>query len=101
MSPVIGDPSAFAMSDRPSSRMPVPASSSTSAPVGVRTSTDGVFPPYRTVDGPGLGIDPRVPQNLRRKDIEIRDSGLGTRDWEKLRDASREARGIPWDVSSP
>jgi hypothetical protein len=28
----------------------------------VRSSTQGVLPPYLTVLGPGLGIDPRVPQ---------------------------------------
>src|SRR5512133_91483 len=70
MSPVMGDPFARAMRARPSSRMPVPASSNTSDPLGVRTSIDGVFPPYRTVAGPGLGIDPRVPQKRRRKDID-------------------------------
>src|SRR5262247_3401351 len=55
-----------ATSERPSSRMPVPASRMTSQSVSVRTSTHGVLPPYRTVVGPGDGIDPRVPQNRNR-----------------------------------
>ena len=38
---------------RPSSRMPVPASRMTSQPSAVRSSTQGVLPPYRTVVGPG------------------------------------------------
>jgi len=29
-----------------------------------RTSTHEVLPPYRLVDRPGTGIDPRTPQNL-------------------------------------
>ena len=35
-------------------------------PLSVRTSTHDVFPPYRTVPGPGVGTDPRVPQNRMR-----------------------------------
>src|SRR6266487_2622274 len=31
-----------------------------------RTSTQEVLPPYRIVVGPGVGIDPRTPQNLTR-----------------------------------
>src|SRR5215510_8571368 len=31
-------------------------------PSAVRTSTHDVFPPNRTVDSPGVGIDPRHPQ---------------------------------------
>jgi hypothetical protein len=69
MSPVMGDPFARAIKARPSSRMPVPASSTTSEPLGVRTSMDGVLPPYRTVADPGVGIEPRVPQKRSRKDI--------------------------------
>jgi hypothetical protein len=57
------------MSARPNSRIPVPASRRTSDPLGVRTSMDGVLPPYRTVADPGVGIEPRVPQNRNRKDI--------------------------------
>src|SRR5215208_8152588 len=38
-----------------------------SQPSDVRTSTQGVLPPYRTVCGPGVGIDPRVPQNWIRR----------------------------------
>src|SRR6266571_4349895 len=41
---------------------PVPQSSSTSVPPDDRSSTHEVFPPYRTVLGPGLAIEPRVPQ---------------------------------------
>ncbi len=29
-----------------------------------RTSRQVVLPPYRTVPGPGQGIEPRTPQNL-------------------------------------
>src|ERR1044071_762898 len=50
---------------RPSDRMPLPASRMTSLPSAHLTSTQGVFPPYRAVSGPGLGMEPRVPQNLR------------------------------------
>ncbi len=62
MSPLTGDPFARAISDRPSSRMPVPASSTMSQSSAVRNSRHGVLPPYRTVELPGVGIDPRVPQ---------------------------------------
>ena len=31
-----------------------------------RTSMHEVFPPYRAVLGPGLAIEPRVPQNCTR-----------------------------------
>ncbi len=44
--------------------MPVPASSTTIAPDGVRTSTQLVLPPYRTVDAPGVDREPRQPQIL-------------------------------------
>src|SRR5689334_12196978 len=64
MSPAIGRPSVRSMSARPSSRMPVPASRMISHPSSVRSSTQGVLPPYRTVLGPGLGMDPRVPQKV-------------------------------------
>src|SRR5205823_5752689 len=50
------------MSAVPSSRSPVPASRIRSDPVLSRTSTQAVLPPYRTVSGPGVGIEPRVPQ---------------------------------------
>src|SRR5688572_7884566 len=53
-------------STTPSARAPVPQSSTSSVPPSVRTSTHEVLPPYRTVSGPGVGIDPRVPQNLTR-----------------------------------
>jgi hypothetical protein len=51
-----------AISDRPSSRMPVPASMMKRSPSRVRTSTQEQLPPYRIVLGPGEGIEPRVPQ---------------------------------------
>src|SRR5262245_34926971 len=47
---------------RPRSCAPVPQSSTISPPSGPRTSTHDVLPPYRTVEGPGLGSEPRVPQ---------------------------------------
>ena len=44
--------------------MPVPASKMNRRPSARRTSTQGVLPPYRTVEGPGLGMEPRVPQQM-------------------------------------
>src|SRR4051812_30288738 len=64
MSPAMGSLSCRSRSVRPSSRIPVPASRMMSQPSSVRSSTQGVFPPYRTVLGPGLGMDPRVPQKV-------------------------------------
>src|SRR5215207_1253730 len=64
MSPATGAPSSCSMSERPSSRIPVPASRMMSHPSPVLSSTQGVLPPYRTVRGPGEGIEPRVPQNV-------------------------------------
>ena len=46
----------------PASRMPVPASSTTTVPSAARTSTHEVFPPYRAVRAPGLASEPRHPQ---------------------------------------
>jgi len=43
--------------------MPVPQSSTSSVPSVVRISTHEVFPPYFAVRRPGVGIEPRVPQN--------------------------------------
>lgn len=43
--------------------MPEPASRIRRCPWPSSIVTQGVFPPYRTVRGPGVGIDPRVPQN--------------------------------------
>src|SRR5215831_12674391 len=60
-------PNAPSISDMPRFRAPVPQSS-TSRPPPARSETQEVFPPYRTVDGPGAGIDPRTPQ----KEISIR-----------------------------
>src|SRR4051812_22241172 len=51
-----------AINVRPSSRMPVPASTMNSSPSRVLISTHEQLPPYRTVRGPGEGIEPRVPQ---------------------------------------
>ena len=53
-------------SARPSTRAPVPQSNTTSVPPAERSSTQDVLPPYRTVDGPGAAIEPRVPQNRMR-----------------------------------
>jgi len=35
----------------------------------LRISTQAVFPPYFWVDGPGVGIEPRVPQSFTEKVI--------------------------------
>src|SRR5579864_6670710 len=48
---------------RPSSRIPEPASRTISSP-SERTSTQLVLPPYRTVPGPGTGIEPRTPHSF-------------------------------------
>src|SRR6266481_168074 len=62
---------------RPSGRMPEPASSTTISP-SARTSTHVVFPPYRSVPGPGTAIEPRVPQNLiRTGDDDAETLGMG------------------------
>src|SRR5438045_5254274 len=60
-------PNAPSIRDMPRLRAPVPQSS-TRRPPPARSETHEVFPPYRTVDGPGAGIDPRTPQ----KEISIR-----------------------------
>src|SRR5438105_89544 len=44
--------------------------------LSARISTQLVFPPYRTVDGPGVGIDPRTPQNLMRA-ADVSESLIG------------------------
>src|SRR4030095_15550983 len=54
------------MSSAPSGRAPVPQSNMKQAPPLVVTSTHEVLPPKRTVPGPGVAIDPRVPQNRTR-----------------------------------
>src|SRR5690348_22052 len=48
----------------PSTRAPVPQSRTTNVPLDERTSMHDVLPPYRTVPGPGVAIEPRVPQNV-------------------------------------
>src|SRR5690349_11561163 len=50
----------------PSARTPEPRSKISSSPPQ-RTSTQGVFPPYRLVVAPGAGMDPRTPQNFTWK----------------------------------
>src|SRR5881227_2370428 len=49
--------------DWPRSRIPEPASRTMISP-SARTSTQLVLPPYRTVPGPGVGIEPRTPQKI-------------------------------------
>ena len=51
-------PSPSATSTWPSSWIPVPQSSTSSVPASVRTETHDVLPPYRTVVGPALAIEP-------------------------------------------
>src|SRR5512134_1697997 len=50
-------------SARAAASRPVPASRNT-RPVAPRTSMQGVLPPYRTVPGPGTGVEPRTPQKV-------------------------------------
>src|SRR5207247_9873277 len=50
---------------KPSRRIPVPQSSTIVVPLFVRTSTQEVLPPKTAVFGPGVGIEPRVPQKHR------------------------------------
>jgi hypothetical protein len=52
----------FCASERP----PVPQSMTTRVARAERTSTQDVLPPYRRVFGPGVAMDPRVPQNCIR-----------------------------------
>src|SRR5215475_5883618 len=52
-----------ASSASPKSCAPVPQSRMTSVPSSARASTHAVLPPYRSVVGPGLASEPRVPQN--------------------------------------
>jgi len=68
IAPAGADPLAAAssMRARPSPRAPVPQSNTNRVPPSVRTSTQEVFPPYRTVSGPGVGTEPRVPQKRMR-----------------------------------
>src|SRR2546426_804307 len=58
--------SPFSMSRSPRFLIPVPASRMISSSLASLNSTHGVFPPYPTVCFPGVEIDPRVPQNVRR-----------------------------------
>src|SRR6476469_795608 len=50
----------------PASRIPVPASSTKTVPSSSRISIHDVFPPQRTVSGPGVATEPRQPQILTR-----------------------------------
>src|SRR6187397_1611753 len=50
----------------PTRRMPVPASRTMIVPSVPSTSTHAVLPPYRTVSGPALAIEPRVPHRQTR-----------------------------------
>src|SRR5438128_1025149 len=50
---------------KPSARIPVPQSSTSVVPSLVRSSTQQVLPPNTAVPGPGVGIEPRVPQKRR------------------------------------
>src|SRR5215211_2408661 len=54
------------MSSKPRSLMPVPASNTRVVSSSRQTSTQDVFPPQRTVAGPGVGTEPRQPQIFRR-----------------------------------
>ena len=66
--PVTGSPPGrvCSTSARPRTRAPVPQSNTTSVPRPERSSTHDVLPPYRTVDGPGVAMEPRVPQYRMR-----------------------------------
>src|SRR5215467_15462378 len=57
-------PGSSLASERPSPRMPVPASITIRPPSSRRTSRQDVFPPYRTVSGPGAAKEPRQPHTL-------------------------------------
>src|SRR5262245_2847806 len=73
-----------------------------SPPSGPRTSTHDVLPPYRTVEGPGLGSEPRVPQKRihmspsasLRRDVDAHGSARGhrrpPRDYDKMTTPSLE-----------
>jgi len=60
--------------ESPRPRIPVPASKITRLSSVSRTSTQGVLPPYRTVVRPGVGIEPRVPQNRSFMAVVFRQS---------------------------
>src|SRR5271170_6125525 len=55
-----------AINAAPSARAPVPQSKMKCAPASVVRLTHEVLPPNRTVSGPGVAIDPLVPQNWTR-----------------------------------
>src|SRR5688572_4185766 len=63
-------------SSMPSSRAPVPQSRTITVPSSIRSSTQDVLPPYFAVFGPGVGIEPLVPQN--RTNIQ-QDGGSGAK----------------------
>src|SRR6266508_6173168 len=72
---VMGPPLNSFISESPSSRIPVPASK-TRISLPHRTSTHDVLPPYRVVRGPGVAMEPRVPQ--KRTIIEAGGDSLGS-----------------------
>src|SRR5438093_6861093 len=53
---------AWSGSAAPRRRIPVPASRTRTVPSSATTETHAVLPPYRTVSGPALAIDPLEPQ---------------------------------------
>src|SRR5678809_622922 len=64
--------------DRPNGRRPVPASMMIISPPA-RTSMHEVLPPNSTVLWPGVGMEPRTPQNFNRAGVtgsDVEDVGL-------------------------
>src|SRR5690349_11041004 len=66
---------AFAMRCAPRRRAPVPQSKTNRWPAPVTASTHDVLPPKRSVPGPGVAIDPRVPQNRNRNSLLLTAAG--------------------------
>src|SRR5277367_3357631 len=62
----------------PRGRAPVPQSKISRSPWLVMSSTHIVLPPNRTVEGPGVAIDPRVPQKRTRMVLLLFADGLRT-----------------------
>ena len=63
----------WAINSAASGRAPVPQSKIRRSPLAVVTSTQDVLPPKWLVAGPGVAIDPRVPQ--KRTFMSLRTSG--------------------------
>src|SRR6266852_6381466 len=75
----------------PSGRAPVPQSKMSRSPELVMSSTQRVLPPNRTVEGPGVAIDPRVPQKRTRMVLLLlRRYGMGFPVCCRLLDASAQ-----------